>query len=386
VLLGTVVLALCAADVALARLFLRDGLFRGRPLPPFGALNHPRQRAWLAAELAAIDGPRKPRGTGLFDPELGWAPAAGARSPDGRETSNSAGARGQREYAPVAPEGVVRLLCAGDSFTYGSEVADGETWEAQLEALSPRFEALNFGVGGYGTDQALLRLRRELGRWSPQVAVMGILVENIGRNVNRYRPLYFPSSSTPGVKPRFVLAGGELVLVPQPFAERAEVARAVADGSVIARLAEHEYWREPDPGWLRHSLLARLFLGWRAYSRRQAESLWAEPEGEPAQVTLALLSAFQREALASGVPYCLVLVFPRQKELDQLVERGSKSWQTLLDGLAVRGVPCIDLADELAPAYAARRKGFFVRGHLSPRANGLVAARVARWLGEHVPP
>ena len=93
---------------------------------------------------------------------------------------------------------------------------DDYTYQAFLEAHEPRVEALNFGVPAYGTDQALLRLSRE-GLRGARVAVLSLLLENIGRNVNRWRPLWTPRTLTPLAKPRFVLEGGALRLVPQPF-------------------------------------------------------------------------------------------------------------------------------------------------------------------------
>jgi hypothetical protein len=61
----------------------------------------------------------------------------------------------------------------------------------------------NFGVGGYGTDQALLRFMHNPSDPS-SVAVLGIFADNIQRNVNRVR--YFLVGGDPLlIKPRFVL-------------------------------------------------------------------------------------------------------------------------------------------------------------------------------------
>src|SRR6185503_20431904 len=101
-------------------------------------------------------------------------------------------------------------------------------WPAQLEALVPGLEAWNYGVGGFGTDQALLRLRQAAATDSPAplaALLVGIMLDNIGRNVNRYRPLWY-AEALPAVKPRYVLRGDELELVPQPFATRAEFVAA----------------------------------------------------------------------------------------------------------------------------------------------------------------
>ena len=61
------------------------------------------------------------------------------------------------------PEGALRLLAVGDSFTMSVQVDESELFQAQLaSALSERLdrpvEILNGGVDGYGTLQALGRV------------------------------------------------------------------------------------------------------------------------------------------------------------------------------------------------------------------------------------
>jgi hypothetical protein len=43
----------------------------------------------------------------------------------------------------------------GDSFTAGADVAEHESYVAQLEAML-NYPVINGGVGGYGTDQMIL--------------------------------------------------------------------------------------------------------------------------------------------------------------------------------------------------------------------------------------
>ena len=111
----------------------------------------------------------------------------------------------------------VAISTYGDSHTECDEVNDHETWQV---GLSERLGAnvRNFGVGAYGTDQAVLRLERHLraGLKTPYV-ILGVHEENIGRVVNIYRPFYYevhPSTLT--FKPRFVVSGDETRLLPRP--------------------------------------------------------------------------------------------------------------------------------------------------------------------------
>lgn len=370
-LLLAVALGLVAVDVGLSAWIGTDGLLLGHPLPPHGAITHPRQRAWVE-ELRA-----EPRGVGTFDAELGWTVRASAASADGKFRTNSIGARGTREYSVEKPAGVTRVVCVGDSFIWGDEVADADTFEAQLEVLRPDVECVNLGVAAYGTDQALLRWRRDGERLAPDVLVVGLLLENIGRNVNRYRPLWYPGSASAPAKPRFVLAEGALELVPSPFSMRGELADAIDDGSVVARIAEHEYWRA-ESGWWGVSSLARCIVAVVSDRERDVERLWRDTEAEPFRVTLALLAAFR-------APRVIVVVFPRLVDLDGLEDGAQPYWSGLTAELERRGVEHVDLGRVLARALADHHRDGaflhpFVGGHLSRAGNEIVARQVSERL------
>jgi len=80
--------------------------------------------------------------------ELYFSSTEGLRSP---RTNISFAARRPRH----------RVALVGDSFTFGMEVPYEDTWGAQLErALAGDVQVLNFGVDGYGVDQAYLRYRK----------------------------------------------------------------------------------------------------------------------------------------------------------------------------------------------------------------------------------
>ena len=98
-------------------------------------------------------------GSLALDSLLGWRYRPGYSS----ETDhlNAQGLRARREYAPIPATGTWRVAAFGDSFVYGNEVRDEDTWCALLEAGAGDLEVLNYGVGGYGLDQAFLRFQSE---------------------------------------------------------------------------------------------------------------------------------------------------------------------------------------------------------------------------------
>ena len=101
-----------------------------------------------------------------YDALLGWKPKAGRQLLDrfGKNppaTINTQGFRATRDYTPAVPWGRYRIVCLGDSYTYGQYVGDDDTFPAQLEALAPTIEAVNMGRPGYGLDQLYLWYKRD---------------------------------------------------------------------------------------------------------------------------------------------------------------------------------------------------------------------------------
>jgi len=107
----------------------------------------------------------------------------------------------------TAPARDAVVLVAGDSFTHGDDVANGESYPASLERIL-QVPVANLGVGGYGPEQALLKLEGMIDRFPrARVVVLTIMYEDVGRMVNSYRPVYFAGTGlTFGFKP-YVLDG-----------------------------------------------------------------------------------------------------------------------------------------------------------------------------------
>ncbi|GFK92979.1 hypothetical protein NNJEOMEG_00807 [Fundidesulfovibrio magnetotacticus] len=78
-----------------------------------------------------------------------------------RVTANNQGSRGLADYSSSKPEGVLRVLCLGDSFTYGYGVDDEHTYpellRRELERRYPgqKFEVVNAGIPIFGILDAM---------------------------------------------------------------------------------------------------------------------------------------------------------------------------------------------------------------------------------------
>jgi hypothetical protein len=372
-------------DLCFSIFVIKDGMVDGFPLPPFGAITHvPRQTEFLKTVEAAESNRDS---IGGFDQHLGWTYRPNKSKSDGSAHTNSLAARGRREYPAQPPAAVKRILAFGDSFIWCEEVSDHQTWEHIYEKVIPTSEVINFGVGGYGTGQAFLRYQevgRELGA---DVVVIGLLLENIGRNVNCYRPMWSLTSSLTRTKPRFQLNGDELVLIPQPFETEAEQLRAVRDESVLDVVAEHEYWRGPIVPTGRASSLMRLAVGWFAYKARQPHTLWLAPEKEPYRVSVVILEQFHQMAMNDGASIAPVLIFPAREDLESIANGEDRYWKNLIADLEARGIPVLDLSIPLLERFqelAAQKMQhqMFSGYHLSFESNRIVAKELAQFI-EH---
>ncbi len=162
----------------------------------------------------------------LFSHDLGWEP----RYP------NKHGYRGKPKNVEKA---AVSLF--GDSFTKGHpDIA--RSWAGLLEQKIGR-PVLNFGVGGYGTDQAYLRFeKRYVGKVQTPYVLLGIMSENIARVVNRYRGFYMRRSNLYFTKPRFDLDQEDrLVLVPNPIRTGDELA-LLDNMDFLRNVGKGDYW------------------------------------------------------------------------------------------------------------------------------------------------
>jgi len=76
------------------------------------------------------------------------------------------------------------VLVVGDSFTFGEQVSDNETWPACLERKLGR-GVDNGGVSGYGTAQALRRASLKLAEKSYTTLVLSTLVDPVDGDFGR---------------------------------------------------------------------------------------------------------------------------------------------------------------------------------------------------------
>ena len=256
-----------------------------------------------------------------YDEILGWFPEPSSeRTIEGTRSffvrHNARGFRDAEHGAKEAP----RLLVLGDSFVWGFDVEEDERFTARIGERLPGWEVLNLGVSGYGTDQELLLLRRELAHYAPEIVLLVFAEEN-DREDNtrnrRYGPYY---------KPYFVRgASGHEVRgtpVPQPL----------------------PYLARAHP-WLFSSLVVRAVC--QAWLDARHPVVQVPDESEQ------LVLAVRREAEAQGARFAL-----------GVQGRGTE----MISFARANGVPVVALAN--------RHRYPHFGGHWTPEGHALVAERI----------
>ena len=250
----------------------------------------------------------------VYDDLIGWTIGHNRKNVSGLYYSSWEGIRAPHEdVSYVKTTDKTRIAIVGDSFTFAEDVAFEDSWGYHLEKeLGADFEVLNFGVGGYGIDQAYLRYEKEVRQWNPTIVIIGLPSSNVERTMNVYHPLSSEWFDFPFAKPRFVLRDRKLeilnapVLTPQELFSR----RSIAE----------EPFLEYDRGY-RPEVWQPTVLHW-SYLARAVMSLFPplgqieRPEISDAALIStngAILRTFVQSVRSSGsIP--IVQFFPESKE------------------------------------------------------------------------
>lgn len=225
---------------------------------------------------------------------------------------NSLGLR-DHEYAYEKPDRVNRILVLGDSFAEGFQVSLGDRFsnlmadrlnELQMQS-KVRYQVINAGVSGYGTDNELLFFRHEGHKYEPDLVVLALYVGNDIRN--NWYPL--ENIDVGGFrKPYFELVDGRLELREFPFAKHATFSsrfklflnRNLVLYSFLREFRDRFRSRNQAP---RNGTEAAIPLDIRLFDPDLSQD-WLEAF----RVTEALLSEMKTEVNAAGAELLVVLI------------------------------------------------------------------------------
>lgn len=358
-------------------IFLFDKQLALLPLPLLSETQRESLATWAQNEANYLQ----------FDPVLGWSirPDVTAEWEGHTYTSNSIGIRSLREYELAVPAGVTRIASFGPSFTHGDEVQGHETWQAQMEQARPDLEVMNWGVGGYGTDQAFLRYQTQGAAYHPQIVIIGFEEENVARNVNRFRPFYRPGTGLPLTKPLFVTDTHGLRLLENPFNTFDDLYQTLLfnPDRFIDLVCPHDLFcneqRYRRDGW--DNLAGVRFLRTLAFemSHNEADSRAAHQAGE-AEITLRLGQMFIKEIIQNQAAP-LVVVFPEQRTMAAYEQGQLPAYYAGVMAIRDQGIEVIDLAGAFAEVKRAQNldyADFYASegGHYNAFGNQIVAQTI----------
>jgi hypothetical protein len=273
----------------------------------------------------------------------------------------------------------------------------------------PGFGVLNFGVGNYGVDQALLRYEGMTLPDTVRVVVMGFVPETICR-IQSYWKHYLEFGNTFAFKPRFILdAEGRLTILENlvrsaedfaVFHEKLPEIRE-ADGFYEKKFRSHQFRFPYIFSLMRNPLKQSMLISavavrgiWRALgisssrienlpftlvmknNLRDAYQLYGDRKST--KLLSAILIRFKEEAQRRGhIP--LVVVMPQLLDL-KLNKNKTAPYQGYFSEVA-RQLPVIDVTEKFnntgfEKLYINDQYG----GHLSADGNRLVAEEISTWL------
>jgi hypothetical protein len=341
------------------------------------------------------------------DAELGWVRRPGTQGiergqhGDVRYHIDGFGARALTDgYTP-------RRAAFGDSYVFCRQVEDDETWEAQW-SRARGIGVLNFGVGNYGADQALIRYERTALPSTVTHVILGFVPETICRIHSSWKH-YLEFGNTLAFKPRFRLDhAGKLQRVDNVMRTADDFARLdellpelrQTDGFYRKKFRSVQFRLPYTLSFLRHPLRNTLLMSAvavRALARttsasgsmienlpfsilmrqniRDAHAMYGDCDATA--LLNAILRRFVDEARRRG-HQPLIVVMPQL--LDLRLGGRRPAYCAIFEEIACT-LPLLDLTEELQATdfeecYVNDQYG----GHFSARGNRLVADVLSRRL------
>jgi hypothetical protein len=328
----------------------------------------------------------------MFHPVLGWDYPPNVEYADSRGIAYHHGSGGERRTCTSFEQSLVATY--GDSFTYSADEEDCHSWQTYL-GEKIHGNVLNFGVSGYGTDQAYLKYELNSARvWTP-VVIMGILPDNSNRVVNVFRSFYAPSGFMGLTKPRYVRKGETFELLSNPLSSPQDMSR-LQDPAFVRELGQNDYWYQQDMNLPRLGFPYTLSLVlWRGYLWEHLAFALNLPRGtsrvhffpgnlfeekEPLAVMRHVVDLFVQTAKARNSRPVVVIMSHKELVLETR-KYGISRVNNLVKYLQDQGYDFVDLIDAMVQMNPTKEQlDSWYREHATPEGNKVIAGIIAAHL------
>ncbi|MGC8657791.1 MAG: hypothetical protein ACP5U1_01830 [Desulfomonilaceae bacterium] len=345
----------------------------------------PRVRPKVLSSSVGIKGETAMNnGFRMFHPVLGWdyPPNIVYQNVDGITYHH--GPHGERITCSSYKD--TSIATYGDSFTYCENVEDGCTWQTFL-AHKLNQNVLNFGVGGYGTDQAVLKYQLQT-KIKTKIVMLCILPENINRVVNIYRPFYTFNDPLRLTKPIFINKGNHLKLIPNPLKTVTDI-KKLDEETFLENLAKYDYWYQLDRDlpvlsfpWTaslwhwRRPIFQQIYISlpWSLRAKSSLHYPWnLFDEDYPFSVMQHVVDLFVTDAGERGATP-LIVIMPHKDFIQEYMDYGFSRTTRLTDYLLKAKYPFIDVVQIMAGMNLSRSKlGQLYHDHATTEGNQLLA-------------
>ena len=288
-------------------------------------------------------------------PILGYVPRPGNHVFWGRKVLNI-----QKDFTRLNSKSnntlrVPKILAVGDSFTFGDQVSDWETWPAYLSRLLG-INVVNAGVVGYGLGQIYLRAAGWLEQNTAEGLILGIIPDDINRTGLIARM---------GVpKPTYFLKGDDIVLQTADHNSKKILHPAQRDIEKIIKPLRAVLGYS----FVMHQLLHRAFPEiWRA------NRFYIRGHNQEQEVSCRLFKKFAQ----LGIPKRILFI---QYPAHHIIMGRKPNAVTLISTCAKReGFYIVDSFEPLRTLFSSDKKKFsrLYIGHMSPMGNRYSAQLLA---------
>ncbi len=292
----------------------------------------------------------------IHDDILGYVPRPGYATASGYDAPEiHIDARGFRVTGEAPVPGTAPILALGDSYTYGAEVTDRETWPAHLQRLTGT-PVLNAGVAGYGFDQIVLRT----GMLATATHPSAIVVDFIADDLRRMEKSRLWSAD----KPYFEIEQGLPVLRNVPVPPPTDPRRTL---TLAQRIFGYSYFVD--------FVIRRLDLVEDWFG----DHIRVHPEGTGEKIACLLTERLADVQQKSGAPLLLVAQYdPYVWKTPAFADEQRRATKVVLDCARQRGLKVLDTFDALAADKAGGGPvGLYGQWHMNDAGNAFIAGLIA---------